>query len=75
MSGRTYALDLADRAVKTAAQGAVLAIGSTSLEANAFTIDWSTTVGFALGGALLSLLTNIADRGIRGRKTSDAIEG
>jgi len=64
---RKYYTELVDRAVKTAAQGAVLAIGSESLQANAFAIDWSTTAGFALGGAALSLLTNLAQRGITGR--------
>lgn len=70
-----YAADLADRAVKTGAQGAVLAIGSTSLQANAFAIDWSTTVGFALGGALLSILTNVAQRGLSGHAADDVAPG
>lgn len=65
---REYAVDLLDRGVKTAAQSAVLAIGAESLHADALAIDWSTTFGFALGGFVLSVLTNLAQRGITGRK-------
>lgn len=56
--------DIVDRALKTAAQSAVLAIGAESLEVNAFAVDWSVTAGFALGGAILSILTNVAQRGL-----------
>lgn len=61
-----YVLDLADRAVKTAAQAALLTIGADQL--NALSADWQLVGGMALGGAVLSLLTNIAERGIRGRR-------
>lgn len=63
-----YLRDLLDRGFKTAAQSAVLAIGAESLSANAFAIDWSNTAGFALGGFLLSVLTNVAQRGLFGRE-------
>ena len=52
--------DAAERAVKTAGQAAVLAVGADTLAANAFTVDWSTVAGFGLGGAALSLLTSVA---------------
>ena len=52
--------DAAERAVKTAGQAAVLAVGADTLAANAFTVDWSTVAGFGLGGAALSLLTSAA---------------
>lgn len=52
-----------ERAVKTAAQAALLAImGSGALsaaEVDAFTVNWGAAVGFALGGAVLSVLTSI----------------
>lgn len=49
----------AERAVKTAAQAAVLAVGADSLAANALVFDWQAMGGFALGGAVLSLLTSV----------------
>ena len=61
-----YLLDLADRAVKTAAQSAVLVIGADQV--NALDADWRLVGGMALGGAVLSLLTNLAQRGLLGRK-------
>lgn len=68
---RKYYTELVDRAVKSAAQGAVLAIGSESLQANAFAVDWSTAAGFALGAAVLSLLTNLGQRGLTGRRDTE----
>lgn len=47
-----------ERAVKTAAQTAILVIGADKIDAS--TIDWSTVGWFALGGALLSVLTSVA---------------
>jgi len=67
---RTYYLELADRAAKTAAQSAVLVIGADQL--NALSVDWHGVLGFALGGAILSLLTNIAHLGILGRATGNS---
>lgn len=64
---KRYYTDLVDRATKTAAQAAVLSIGVESAQANAFAIDWALMGGMALGGALLSLLTNVAERGLFGR--------
>lgn len=61
-----YLKDLADRAVKTAAQAALLTIGADQV--NAFDADWRLVGGMALGGAALSLLTNLAERGLRGRR-------
>ena len=48
----------AELAVRTAAQCALLAIGADTLDA--FTVDWAQVGGFAVGGALLSLLTSLA---------------
>lgn len=62
----TYARDLLDRAVKTAAQSALLTLGADQV--NALDADWRLVGGMALGGALLSVLTNVAERGIFGRR-------
>ena len=52
-----------ERAGKTAAQAALLAImGSGALstaQVNAFSVDWATVAGFTAGGAVLSLLTSM----------------
>jgi hypothetical protein len=48
----------AERAAKTAGQSAILAIGADQL--NALSADWATVAGFALGGAVLSVLTSLA---------------
>ena len=66
---RDYYRDLADRAVKTAAQAAVLSIGVESADVNAFAVDWKLMAGMAAGGAVLSLLTNVAERGLFGRSS------
>jgi hypothetical protein len=47
-----------ERAVKTAAQFTVFAIGA-SQGFDLFTLDWKRLVGFAAGGAFLSLLTSL----------------
>lgn len=61
-----YLRDLLDRATKTAAQAAVLAVGADAV--NALAVDWVDVGGFALGGFALSALTTIAHRGITGRR-------
>lgn len=54
-----------ERAAKTAAQAAILAIlgsgmaGMADASVNAFTIDWLMVLGFAVGGAVLSVLTSV----------------
>lgn len=62
---RRYYTDLVDRAVRTAAQSALLTIGADQV--NAFDADYKTVLGMALGGAVLSVLTSLADRGLFGR--------
>ncbi len=48
-----------ERAIKTAAQAAVLSIGATSIAINALAVDWASVGGFALGGFALSILTSV----------------
>lgn len=54
-----------ERAIKTAAQAALLAIGAAE-GFDVFDLDWSRLVGFAGGGALLSVLTSIATSAVGG---------
>lgn len=54
----------AERAAKTAAQSAILVIGAEQL--NAISANWADVGGFALGGAVLSLLTSVASLGAGG---------
>ena len=51
--------DATERAVKTAAQAALLSVGAAK-GFNLFTLNWEVMVGFALGGALFSYLTSVA---------------
>jgi hypothetical protein len=48
-----------ERMVKTAAQAPILAF-SLGEGFNAFDMDWQLAGGFALGGAIVSLLTSLA---------------
>ncbi len=51
--------DAVERALKTAAQAVILGL-SLGEGFNAFEVDWQLALGFAIGGAVLSLLTSIA---------------
>lgn len=64
---KRYYTELVDRAAKTAAQAAVLSVGVESAQVNALAVDFKLMAGMAAGGALLSLLTNVAERGLFGR--------
>lgn len=75
MSVRDYYTDLADRAVKTAAQSAVLSVGVESAQVNGLAVDWKLMLGMALGGALLSALTTVGQRGFSGRGDNTNIPG
>lgn len=54
MFTRRFWRDAAERALSTAAQSALLALGADHLDA--LQADWATVAGFAAGGAVLSLL-------------------
>lgn len=60
--------DATERAVKSAAQAAILAIGGGAVDV--LTLDWLTVGGAAGGGLLLSLLTSIASAGVTRRDTA-----
>lgn len=48
-----------ERAVKTAAQVALVVVGQDRLF-NAVTADWANILSFSLGGFVLSILTSLA---------------
>lgn len=50
-----------ERAVKTAAQAAILVIGADQV--NALAVGWADVAGFAAGGFVLSVLTSLATSG------------
>lgn len=58
MFTRRFVLATTERALKTAAQSAILVLGADGF--NALHADWELTLGFALGGAALSILTSVA---------------
>lgn len=53
-----------ERAVKTAAQSALLVVGADQV--NALTLDWANLGGFAAGGLVLSVLTSLVSARIGG---------
>jgi xanthine/uracil/vitamin C permease (AzgA family) len=68
---RTFWLDAIERATKSAAQGALLAVGqdvnliqqagkAVGVDVNLFAADWRTVIGAAVGMAALSILTSVA---------------
>lgn len=65
---RAFWRDASERAYKSAAQAAILAIGGGAI--NVLTLDWATVAGASGGGLLLSLLTSIASAGITQRDTA-----
>lgn len=60
MFTRTFWRDAAERSISTGAQAALLAIGQDVMGVDLFTIDPANVAGFALGGAVLTLLKCLA---------------
>lgn len=54
----SFIKDLLERAVKSAAQAALLVIGADQVDVLA--LDWANVAGFAAGAAVLSALTSVA---------------
>ncbi len=53
--------DALERAIKTAAQAPLLALGlSDTGPVNAFELDWRLGAGFAAGGFTISILSSVA---------------
>ena len=59
MSAR-FIKETIERAVKTAAQSAILVIGADQLDA--LSADWGNVASFAIGGFVLSVLTSLASK-------------
>ena len=67
----------AERAIRTAAITAAVAfVGDTyeSMQVNAFAIEWLRVLGFALGGAILSILLSVGANAKHGRGPSFSTE-
>ena len=68
-----WAVETADRAIKSFAQAILLGFGlSDSGPVDAFEFDWRLGLGFGLGGALLSVLTSLASGSLFTRAASPA---
>ncbi len=63
---RTFWLDAIERALKSAAQGAMLAAGQDVISVDLFSADWRNVAGMAAGMAALSILTSVASAGSPG---------
>ena len=60
MFSKRFIREAIERAVKTAAQSAILVIGANQIDA--LSADWANVAGFALGGFVLSVLTSLASK-------------
>ena len=69
---RAFWADAAERAIKTTAQVAILAIGQ-GVTVDLFSADWRNVAGLALGGAVLSLLTSIASARVPGMSPASVV--
>lgn len=62
-----------ERAVKTAAQSAILVGFAGSEAVDAFSVPWQSVIGCAVGGAVLSLLTSVASAPINEKGTPSLV--
>jgi hypothetical protein len=72
MSASSFVKDLAERAVKTAAQTALTVLGAEQL--NVLHVDWETVTGLAGGAALLSVLSSLASLKFGNTGTASAVK-
>ncbi len=71
---KAYALAVLERATKTAAQGALLGLGASDTGPfNLFSASPLTVLGFAAGGALLSVLTSAASAPVSGMSPASIV--
>jgi len=61
-----------ERALKTFAQFIIILGGAGAL--NVFEVDWTQTLGLALGGALLSYATSIVSAGVKKEDSPSLVE-
>ena len=62
----TFWRDALERAIKTAAQSAILGGGFTSSTVNGLELNWLAIGGFALGGFVLSVLSSVGSVALTG---------
>ena len=71
---RTFWLEALERSLKTVAQSLIIMF--TAAEGfNLFSVDWPTAGGFALGGAVLSILTSIASAPFGANNSPSLVKG
>lgn len=71
---RRFWRETAERAFKTAAQSAILAFGaSDAFGVDLFSLSIGPIVGFALGGAVLSVLTSVASAQVGDSDTASLV--
>ena len=58
MLSQAFWIAALERAIKTAAQAAILVLGADQV--NAMAASWGDVLGFAVGGFVLSVLTSLA---------------
>ena len=63
---KRFVVDAFERAIKTAAQSAMLVIGQDVSGFDIFNANFGNALGFALGGFFLSFLTSIVSTPIAG---------
>jgi len=72
MFTRKFWIKATERALKAAAQAALLVIGAEQINAIRG-VDWENVLGFALGGLILSYLTSIVSAPIGPDKESPSM--
>jgi hypothetical protein len=77
-ASKDFWLEAVDRAVRTAAQAALLVLGAGQATAdnaavNAWLTDWSTVAGFGAGGAVVSVLSSLVTAGIGPKDTPQVL--
>lgn len=73
-----YVADVAERAVKTAAQSALTYLTMNNVIGpvfNAHTLDYGMLADFAMGGAIFSILTSLVSQPFGDKLTASVIKG
>lgn len=67
--------DAAERAAKSVAQGAVLAlgVGGATIGFDVIAADWTYVLSFAAGAGVLSVLTSVISSGLNDKETASAV--
>lgn len=70
LTTKAFWFDALERAVKTAAQTATVALGAGAVDL--LSVPWQATLSISGGAAVLSLLTSIGSAQLPGRETASA---